>query len=385
MNCPICKSEINENAKFCSKCGNPIPRCPTCGTVITRRMKFCMKDGTPLPGKMIALLPESAEKPTEVRRFCVRCGKPCDPSERICKACAGQVNANASVNATASGKSTGRKNRKSWKWTWIVLALLVFLGGIAATGYYAIEHDLIDIPVLIEMFSDESNKTEDIEEETGTPDRQEEERAEESVAEVTEEATTEPVVEETAVATEAVPLELQYISISEFEITDVHGKIWRRSEQTAEGTYHTPANAPACWSDWSIPGYSAGAVKDNKGNEYDFGIHVDGDESDYYYFEIQLDGLAAEFSGACACSDKNSAISKYVYNTSTKYTKYFEVYGDGQLLYTSPVMRYDYAPRYFAIDVTDVQVLRIQYPATPGPNEIATLYDGMLTVLADGM
>lgn len=144
------------------------------------------------------------------------------------------------------------------------------------------------------------------------------------------------------------------------------------------GGYHTVADAPDCWSDWSICGYSAGAVLDNRGNQYDFGIHVDGDKSENYYFEIELDGQYQQFTGICACPEINAAISSYAYNTSTKYIKYFEVYGDGVLLYRSPVMRYDYAPQSFAVDVTDVQVLRILYPATDGPNEIATIYDGVL-------
>lgn len=126
-------------------------------------------------------------------------------------------------------------------------------------------------------------------------------------------------------------------------------------------------------------GYSIGEVKDNFGNKYDIGLHVDGYSSEVYYYEIQLYGEYTEFSGVCACPERSAAISNYVYNTSTKYTKYFEVYGDGILLYTSPMMRYDYAPQGFKIDVTNVQVLRIQYAATKGPNEIATLYDGKLS------
>ena len=180
-------------------------------------------------------------------------------------------------------------------------------------------------------------------------------------------------------ATEGTPLIPEPKALSDFDITNCFGKIWTRGALSYGSNYHTPKDAPACWSDWSIAGYSSGTVKDNQGNQYDSGIHVDGDESANYYYEIQLDGKYTAFSGVCACPEKNSAISSYVYNTSTKYTKYFEVYGDGKLLYTSSTMRYDYAPQSFTIDVTNIRVLRIQYPATKGPNEIATLYDGMLS------
>lgn len=180
-------------------------------------------------------------------------------------------------------------------------------------------------------------------------------------------------------ATDGEALKMEPKSLSEFSITGTRGKVWLRSNGGFSGSYHSAADAPACWSDWSKWGYSSGAVKDNKGNQYDFGIHVDGDQRDSYYFEIQLNGQYTTFSGTCGCPEKGAAISSYVYNTSTSYTKYFEVYGDGKLLYTSATMRYDYSPQDFSIDVTGVQVLRIQYPATVGPNEIATLFGGMLS------
>ena len=180
-------------------------------------------------------------------------------------------------------------------------------------------------------------------------------------------------------AIEGSPLKPEPKALSDFNTLSCYGKLWTRGQLINGGNYHTPVDAPACWSDWSMAGYSSGTVKDNRGNQYDFGIHIDGHESAEYYFEIHLNGNYTTFSGVCACPEKSSAISSYVYNTSTKYTKYFEVYGDGKLLYTSPTMRYDYAAQSFTIDVTNVQVLRILYPATKGPNEIATLYDGILS------
>ena len=61
-----------------------------------------------------------------------------------------------------------------------------------------------------------------------------------------------------------------------------------------------------------------------------------------------LEGRYIRFLGTVACPAKNQAIGEYVYNKSTGYTKYIEVYGEfnyeEKLLYTSPVMRYDHAP-----------------------------------------
>ena len=95
--------------------------------------------------------------------------------------------------------------------------------------------------------------------------------------------------------------------------------------------------------------------------------------------EFRLDGKYTTFSGYCASPDSGSAVSQYVHNPSTAYTKYFEVYCDGRYVGSSAVMRYDRAAAYFSFDVTGVQVLKIVYPSSKGPNEIASIYDGMLS------
>ena len=177
--------------------------------------------------------------------------------------------------------------------------------------------------------------------------------------------------------TEGEPLRPEPKPLSEFAFSAVVGKIWTRGETPPEGSYDTRNDTN--WDDWSRPGHTGGTVRDNVGNVYEHGIHIDGWDSGDYYFEIRLDGNYTTFSGTCACPERSAAISNLVYNTSRKCTKYFEVYGDGELLFTSATMRYDQAPQAFSIDVTGVEVLRIQYPPTKGPNEIATIYDGLLS------
>lgn len=110
--------------KFCTKCGNQIPRCPTCGKVVETRAKFCTGDGTLLPENVLAMLPESpvakapARRPAREKRpeqfklpvqktqheeavvpperqqpvsprlrFCTKCGKPCVNGQNLCPDC----------------------------------------------------------------------------------------------------------------------------------------------------------------------------------------------------------------------------------------------------------------------------------------------------------
>ena len=61
MKCIQCGKELAENSKFCTGCGQRIPRCPTCGKPLMKPMRFCTADGTPIPEEILALFP--AEKP----------------------------------------------------------------------------------------------------------------------------------------------------------------------------------------------------------------------------------------------------------------------------------------------------------------------------------
>ena len=161
--------------------------------------------------------------------------------------------------------------------------------------------------------------------------------------------------------------------LNELPCSALTGKLWTRSNTPTPYNYDTPADAPGCWSDLYTPGHSAGPVRDNMGNEYTYGMHVDGDEAKPYSVSFQLNGQYSVFSGVCGYPE--TVIST---QWAPKYTKYFQVYGDGVLLYTSPKMNVSTRPVAFQIPIPNVRVLTITYPGTEGPNEAATLFDPMV-------
>ena len=121
-----------------------------------------------------------------------------------------------------------------------------------------------------------------------------------------------------------------------------------------------------------------GTVRDNQGHVYRSGLSIDGKDVDAYYLEYNLNGQYAKFTGTCACPAEDSVLNPNAYSDEKMYEKYFLVYGDGVCLGSSPVMNHDSAPQEFEFDVTGVETLTIRYPAVPGPNEIATIYDARL-------
>lgn len=112
-------------------------------------------------------------------------------------------------------------------------------------------------------------------------------------------------------------------------------------------------------------------IKDNTGTQHRHSLYVDSMTFKACYVEYHLEEKYTDFTFTCGVS---------YYQRSASDTKYFEIMGDdGNILYTSPVMSAGSLPEEFTINVTGVNVLRIQYPKTYGSNSIATLYDGLLT------
>lgn len=152
-----------------------------------------------------------------------------------------------------------------------------------------------------------------------------------------------------------------------------YGKLWTRSDSAPDTYYHTKVDHPNCWSDMDTLGHTQGAVRDIAGNAYIYGMHLDGADTGTYYITYNLDGNYSTFSGVCAYPESVISVQ-----WAPQYTKQFRVYGDGMLIFTSvPMNKYTPAAA-FSINVSGVKELRIEYPATEGPNEVATLFDGKL-------
>lgn len=91
--------------------------------------------------------------------------------------------------------------------------------------------------------------------------------------------------------------------------------------------------------------------RDNYGNEYTYGLFVSnwGDNYVTYY----LNGNYSSLTGTCAVSDERKNYDGQMY---------FEIFGDGVLLYRSNTMAKGSAPYDFSVDVTGVAKLTIDYP-----------------------
>ena len=361
MKCIHCQKELPDQASFCNKCGKQIPRCPSCKTLLTAPVRFCPKDGAPIPQDIRALF--DTESMPETKHFCTRCGKPTTNGQRICNACL---------------KKSGKKNR--WLAPVLISLAIVLLLGLAALGYFKFFSDsppswLEGLPI-VDILVDILDKDDPKPEEPKPTSPKEDPPTTEPPAADAPAASVPDMPAPDAPAPDAPSVEPVFLN--ELPHIYTNGKVWTRSNEPTSGMHHTNKDAPDCWSDIYTPGHTYAAVRDNCGNKYTYGIHVDGPSSQQYFIVYMLDGDYTTFSGYCACPDSLNAISSYVYDTSAKYSKYFEIYGDGEFLFSSDSMRYDRSPQYFEIDVTGVEELTILYPATKGPNEIATLYDGLL-------
>jgi len=248
MLCPLCQGEIKDTANFCIFCGKRIPRCPTCGNILRKRARFCSKDGTAIPDEILALFPEvsplnseldlgatpvrretaAQPSPAAPKRFCIRCGKPCAPDQRLCDSCRQKE-----APATKAKKSPA-------KWL-IILLIILSVVALAAAGWLIWNK----VSGGIELFPNKSTASSDIDREENKDRYSDEEQdeddddfaAEETPAETTE-AVTEPVTEAvTEPATEAsteMPTEapvITYASEYELIVADVS---WQEAQLDCE-------------------------------------------------------------------------------------------------------------------------------------------------------
>lgn len=184
MVCPVCREAISQDMKFCGRCGVKIPRCPVCGKVIEKRMRFCLNDGTPLPEEILSVFPPKEVNPHSVQdapetatpqkttallksdsstqngvefdinrgmvvttaekvtgemtpqRFCLICGRPCQPGMELCTDCQDKIIEREAAVSRDSPKNVRRHRRFRALPIVIVLLLIVALAGSVA-GYIA--------------------------------------------------------------------------------------------------------------------------------------------------------------------------------------------------------------------------------------------------------
>ena len=162
-------------------------------------------------------------------------------------------------------------------------------------------------------------------------------------------------------------LQIDPVYINELSYQDKYGKVYYHDNKPA--TYENNQD----WRDQDTPGHVPGLVRDAYGNTFTYGIHLDGTGLGPFYITYEIGGEYTTFCGWCVLPD-------FMVNSedALSYSKYFEIYCDGELIFISDVMTNGSTSQHFEIDVTNVDTLTIQYAATPGRNALALLCDGML-------
>lgn len=158
------------------------------------------------------------------------------------------------------------------------------------------------------------------------------------------------------------------VYLVDMDFSDKYGKVYYHDNENANYVNNSD------WKDLYTPGHIQRLVCDGYGKTFTYGIHMDGDQLGPYYITFDLDGKYTLFSGWCVMPDYKVGTSD-----AKTYSKYFEIYCDGKLVFTSNTMKEGSMSQFFEIDITDVDVLTIQYAPTKGPNDLAVLCDGRLS------
>ena len=164
------------------------------------------------------------------------------------------------------------------------------------------------------------------------------------------------------------------IYLNEMPFLDKVGKLWTSSEFAVAGPVHTSTADLSVWKQESIPGHTQGPVYDHYGNRYTYGMFLDGSITTTYFISYNLEGKYSTFS--CYVAFPGSPLSKHA---KESVNKIIEFYVDGKLVATTPKMSINAGRAYIEFDVTDGQVLTIQYANVSGNNEAATIFDPLLS------
>ena len=166
-----------------------------------------------------------------------------------------------------------------------------------------------------------------------------------------------------------------WVYINELDYIAHDGKVWTMSREQPNFNADQDITDAKAHANESKPGHVTGPVFDHLGKAYIYGLSVDGVNYKTYDVTYYLGGEYDTFSGYI------SMTPDVQYDEATKTGKYFEVYGDGSLLYVSPTMTmYCRSALTFSVDVSGVTLLTIRYPKTTGPSRMATIFDGKLSV-----
>lgn len=125
------------------------------------------------------------------------------------------------------------------------------------------------------------------------------------------------------------------VYINELDVYDKYGKLWPMSNQKPDYYVHTDVNDAEDYKDMDTPGHTAGPVYDYLGNSYTYGIHIDGDPYAAYFVSYDIGGIYSTFTGTYCLSPDRQEDTR---------SKYFEIWGDGELLFTSVEMKKGCAP-----------------------------------------
>ena len=174
-------------------------------------------------------------------------------------------------------------------------------------------------------------------------------------------------------ATQGERLKPDPIYLNEMPYLDKVGKLWTSGEYAVEGPVHTSAADLTVWKQESIPGHTQGPVYDNYGNRYSYGMFLDGSITTTYFISYNLEGKYTDFS--CYVAFPGNPLSK---RAKESIKKVIEFYVDGELVAVTPEMSINAARAYISFDVTDGQILTIQYTKVDGNNEAATIFDPLL-------
>ena len=187
MLCNSCGHTVNEDAKFCNKCGKEIEKpvedeltegldtlgqqisCNNCGNVVNKGAKFCNKCGKPMGKKVEEELTEALALDQHIN--CNNCGAAMEGNELFCGECGNPINntVNKDVGLDEIENTPKKKESLGPLITVLILVIAVSASSIGYMLHRATRPLSIEIPDIEEVYANKDqdegenkNSTEDM-------------------------------------------------------------------------------------------------------------------------------------------------------------------------------------------------------------------------------